>query len=97
VELKKVFPNAELIELPCDHEIFKIKYKFNCLPKIHEHDDKRPQAFGVFQEGRLVLLYTYETDLGDGWEDIEVHHDSAEKHKEALQMGANIISYIFLR
>lgn len=97
VELKKVFPNAELVELPCDHEIFKIKYKFNCLPKIHEHDNKRPQAFGIFQEGRLVILYTYETDLGDGWEDPEVHNDPAEKHREALQMGANIISYVFLR
>lgn len=97
VELKKVFPNSELIELPCDHELFKIKYKFSCLPKIHEHDNKRPQAFGIFQEGRLVLLYTYETDLGDGWEDPEVHNDPAEKHKEALQMGANIISYVFLR
>ncbi|HRO75688.1 MAG TPA: DUF4159 domain-containing protein [Crocinitomicaceae bacterium] len=96
-ELKKIFPNAELIELPCDHEIFKIKYKFNCLPKIHEHDGKRPQAFGIFHEGRLVVLYTYETDLGDGWEDPEVHNEPAEKHKEALQMGANIVSYVFLR
>lgn len=96
-ELKKIFPNAELIELPCDHEIFKIKYKFNCLPKIHEHDGKRPQAFGIFHEGRLVVFYTYETDLGDGWEDPEVHNEPAEKHKEALQMGANIVSYVFLR
>lgn len=96
-ELKKIFPNAELLELPCDHEIFKIKYKFNCLPKIHEHDGKKAQAFGIFHEGRLVLLYTYETDLGDGWEDPEVHNDPPEKRKEALQMGANIISYVFLR
>lgn len=96
-ELKKIFPNAELLELPCDHEIFKIKYKFNCLPKIHEHDEKKAQAFGIFHEGRLVLLYTYETDLGDGWEDPEVHNDPPEKRKEALQMGANIISYVFLR
>ncbi|MBN9294451.1 MAG: DUF4159 domain-containing protein [Flavobacteriia bacterium] len=96
-ELKKVFPNAELVELPCNHELFTIKYKFSCLPKIHEHDDKRPQAFGIFQEGRLMLLYTYETDLGDGWEDPEVHNDSPEKHKQALQMGANILSYVFLR
>lgn len=96
-ELKKVFPQSELVELPCSHELFSIKYKFNCLPKIHEHDDKRPQAFGVFHEGRMVLLYTYETDLGDGWEDIAVHNDTPEQHQKALQMGANIISYVFLR
>lgn len=95
-ELKRVFPNTELIELPCNHEIFKIRYKFNCLPKIHEHDGKPPQAFGIFHEGRLILLYTYETDLGDGWEDHEVHNDPPEKHLAALQMGANIVSYVFM-
>lgn len=94
-ELKKIFPNAELIELPCNHEIFTIKYKFHCLPKIHEHDGKPAQAFGIFYQGRLVILYTYQTDLGDGWEDFEVHRDPPEKHKEALEMGANIVSYVF--
>jgi len=94
-ELKKLFPNNPLVELPCDHEIFKIKYKFNCLPKIHVHDGLPAQAFGIFYKGRLVLLYTYQTDLGDGWEDHEVHNDPPEKHEQALEMGANIISYVF--
>lgn len=97
IELKKVFPNSELIELPCSHEIFKIRFQFNCLPKIHEHDGKPPQAFGIFHEGRLVVLYTHETDLGDGWEDREVHNDPPEKHLEALRMGANIVSYVFMK
>lgn len=97
VELKKVFPNQELIELPSNHPIFHQKYDFNGLPKIHEHDDKRPQAFGIVVEGRLVCLYTFETDLGDGWEDQSVHNDSPEKRLQALQMGANILMYAFLR
>jgi hypothetical protein len=95
-ELKKVFQNAELVELPFDHPIFSAKFKFNGLPKIHEHDNKRPQAFGIIIDGRLVCLYTYETDLGDGWEDQQVHNDSPEKRKEALQMGANILFYAFM-
>lgn len=95
VELQKVFPNDELIELPSNHPLFKQKYKFNGLPKIHEHDGKRAQAFGIFIDGRLVCLYTYETDLGDGWEDQNVHNDPNNKRQEALQMGANIISYSF--
>lgn len=95
VELQKVFPNDELIELPSNHPLFKQKYKFNGLPKIHEHDGKRAQAFGIFIDGRLVCLYTYETDLGDGWEDQNVHNDPNNKRQEALQMGANIISYAF--
>lgn len=95
VELQKVFPNNELIELPSNHPLFKQKYKFNGLPKIHEHDGKRAQAFGIFIDGRLVCLYTYETDLGDGWEDQNVHNDPNNKRQEALQMGANIISYSF--
>lgn len=95
-ELKKVFPNNELVELPFNHPIFHQKYDFNGgLPKIHEHDAKRPQAFGIVVEGRLVCLYTYETDLGDGWEDKEVHNDPEEKRKQALQMGANILMYAF--
>jgi len=95
IELKKVFPNQELIELPGSHPIFKQKYSFNALPKIHEHDGKRAQAFGLFSNGRLVCLYTYETDLSDGWEDQSVHNDPNNKRQEALQMGANIISYAF--
>ena len=95
IELKKVFPNQELIELPGSHPIFKQKYSFNGLPKIHEHDGKRAQAFGLFSNGRLVCLYTYETDLSDGWEDQSVHNDPNNKRQEALQIGANIISYAF--
>ena len=96
-ELKKIFPNNELVELPFDHEIFHQKYDFNGLPKIHEHDGKRPQAFGIIVDGKLVCLYTYETDLSDGWEDVEVHNDAAEKRTQALQMGANILMYAFLQ
>lgn len=96
VELKKVFPNNELVELPFNHPIFHQKFDFNGLPKIHEHEGKRPQAFGIIVDGRLVCLYTYETDLSDGWEDAQVHGDSAEKRKQALQMGANILMYAFL-
>ena len=95
VELKKVFPDKPLVELPSTHPIFNQKYTFNGLPKIHEHDGKRPQAFGIFEDGRLICLYTYETDLSDGWEDPQVHNDPAEKRKIALQMGANILMYAF--
>ncbi len=95
-ELKKVFPNQELMELPKTHEIFNVFYKFSeGLPKIHEHDGKRPQAFGLFHEGRLVVLFTYESDLGNGWEDSEVHNDPIELHEAALKMGANIVKYVF--
>lgn len=96
VELKKIFPSSDLIELPSNHPIYNQKYKLNALPKIHEHDGKKPQAFGIVIDGRLVCLYTYETDLSDGWEDPQVHNDTAEKRKQALQMGANIITYVFL-
>ncbi|MDR0802869.1 DUF4159 domain-containing protein [Fluviicola sp.] len=96
-ELKKVFPNNALVELPFSHPVFHQKYDFNGgLPKIHEHDGKRPQAFGIIVEGRLVCLYTFETDLSDGWEDQAVHNDPEEKRKQALQMGANILMYTFL-
>ncbi|MDX1651795.1 MAG: DUF4159 domain-containing protein [Brumimicrobium sp.] len=95
-EIKKLFPNSPLVELPFDHPIFHQSYDFNGLPKIHEHDDKRPQAFGIFVEGRLVLLYTYETDLGNGWEDASVHNDPPEKREAALKMGVNILQYVFL-
>ncbi|WP_188464875.1 DUF4159 domain-containing protein [Bizionia arctica] len=95
-ELKKVFPDKELVELPANHPIFNIAYSFpKGLPKIHEHEGKRPQAFGIFFENRLVMLFTVESDLGDGWEDEVVHNDSFEVREKALKMGANIIKYAF--
>ncbi|MFV0565378.1 MAG: DUF4159 domain-containing protein [Flavobacteriaceae bacterium] len=95
-ELKKLFPEKELTELPATHAIFNTAYKFpDGLPKIHEHDGKRPQAFGLFNNDRLMLLFTVESDLGDGWEDPEVHNDPAEVRENALKMGANIIKYVF--
>ncbi len=95
-ELKKVFPNQELQELPASHPIFSTAYRFNAgLPKIHEHDGERPQALGIFYEDRLVLLFTVESDLGDGWEDPEVHGDPESVRQKALQMGANIVKYAF--
>ena len=95
-EMDKVFPNQKMIELPASHPIFKIAYNFsNGLPKIHEHDGKRPQAFGWFHNNRLVCLYTTESDLGDGWENPEVHNDPENIRLKALQMGANIIKYVF--
>ena len=97
-EMKKVFPELEFIELPFSHPIYHQKYEFAAgLPKIHEHDGKPAQGFGLIFKGRLVCFYTYECDLGDGWEDMEVHHDSQQKHLDALKMGANIISYCFSR
>ncbi|WP_339661448.1 DUF4159 domain-containing protein [Croceibacter atlanticus] len=95
-ELVKVFPNKELQELPANHPIFSIAYPFpNGLPKIHEHDGLRPQAFGIYHEDRLVLLFTFESDLGDGWENPEIHNDPESVRLKALQMGANIIKYAF--
>jgi hypothetical protein len=95
-ELKKVFPEKELEEVGPEHPIFSQKFQFpDGLPKIHEHDGKRPQAFGIFNEDRLILLFTFESDLGDGWEDPEVHNDPVEVRQKALQMGANIIQYAF--
>jgi hypothetical protein len=95
-EIKKVFPTLDLVELPANHPIFNQTYKFpKGLPKIHAHDDNNSQAFGIVYEGRLICLYTYETDLGDGWEDPEVHGDNEQKRAEALKMGANIIEYVF--
>jgi len=94
--LKKVFPELELIELPFEHEIYNQKFQFkNGLPKIHKHDDKPSQGFGLIWEGRLICFYTYESDLGDGWEDQDVHKDSEEIRQKALKMGANIIKYNF--
>jgi hypothetical protein len=95
-ELRKVFLDKELVELPSNHAIFNTAYKFpDGLPKIHEHDGKRPQAFGMFHENRLVLLFSFESDLGDGWEDPDVHNDPADVREKALKMGANIVKYAF--
>ncbi|MBP6180559.1 DUF4159 domain-containing protein [Flavobacterium sp.] len=95
-EIKKIFPNNDLVEIPANHTIFQKPYLFaNGLPKIHEHDGKRPQAFGIFTENKLVLLYTFECDLGDGWEDPEVNNDPIVVREKALKMGANIINYAF--
>ncbi|MEM9687153.1 MAG: DUF4159 domain-containing protein [Bacteroidota bacterium] len=97
-ELKKIFPEKKLTELPASHPIFNQHYTFpSGLPKIHEHDGKRPQALGLFHENNLILLFTYESDLGDGWENPEVHNDPEEVRLKALQMGANIIAYAFQR
>ncbi|WP_107038029.1 DUF4159 domain-containing protein [Brumimicrobium mesophilum] len=95
-EIEKLFPNLKMVEIPFDHPLFKQKFNFNGLPKIHEHDGNRAQAFGVFIEGRLVLLYTYETDLGDGWEDISVHSDTQENHEKSLKMGLNILQFALI-
>lgn len=96
-EMKKVFPEHEFTELPFSHSIYHIKYKFQTgLPKVHEHDGKAPQGFGIFHNGRLVCFYDFECDLSDGWEDPEVHNDSEEIRLKALTMGANIIKYVFV-
>ncbi|GIV33822.1 MAG: hypothetical protein KatS3mg031_1357 [Chitinophagales bacterium] len=95
-QMKKVFPELEWVELPFEHPIYHQKFNFpNGLPKIHEHDGKPPQGFGLIYEGRLVCFFNYESDIGDGWEDPEVHHDPEEKRQEALKMGANIVQYAF--
>ncbi len=96
LQLKRVFPELELTELPFSYPVYHQKYDFpNGLPKIHEHDGKAPQGFGLIWEGRLVVFYSYECDLGDGWEDPEVHHDSEATRVKALQMGSNLLSYVF--
>lgn len=95
-EIKKLFPKNDLIEIPATHPIFQKPNAFPAgIPKIHEHDGKRPQAFGVFIDNRLVILYTYETDLGDGWEDAEVNNDPLAIREKALKMGSNIVNYVF--
>lgn len=96
IEMKKVFPELDFIELPFDHPIYNQKYKFSKgLPKVHEHDGKPPQGFGLIYKGRLVCFYDYECDLGNGWEDEGIYDDSPEKRLQSLQMGANIIQYVF--
>jgi hypothetical protein len=95
-EIKKLFPNTALVEIPKTHPIFQTPYSFpNGLPKIHEHENKQPQAYGIFIENRLALLYTFECDLGDGWENQEVHNDPVNVREKALKMGANILNYVF--
>lgn len=95
-ELKKVFPLLNFQEIPYNHPIYNQTFKFkNGLPKIHEHNGKPPQAFGLFYKGRLICFYDYESDLSDGWEDEEVHNDNFEIREKALKMGANIIEYAF--
>ena len=96
-EIKKIFPNNELVEIPSTHKIFQGPFSFpNGIPKIHEHEKQKPQAFGIFIEGRLALVYTFETDLGDGWEDEEVHNNPKEVREKALKMGANLVYYVFV-
>ena len=93
-EIQAVFPDAPLVEIPLDHPIYHLLYDFpKGLPKIHEHDGKRAQGFGIFHEGRLVVFYSYESDLGNGWEDPGVYHDPPELHEAALRMGVNLFTY----
>ncbi len=93
-ELKKVFPEAELIEIPFTHPIYHQTYNFeNGLPKVHEHDNEAPRGFGIIHKGRLVVFYTYECDLGNGWEDQEIYNDPESLRQLALKMGANIVEY----
>jgi len=96
VAMKKVFPELNFIELPFQHPIYNQQFTFkNGLPKIHEHDGKPPQGFGLFWEDRLICFYSYECDLGNGWEDQDVHNDPPQVRLEALKMGANIIRFVF--
>ena len=96
LELKKAFPELELIELPFNHPVYHQKFNFDKgLPKIHEHDGKPAQGFGLIYEGRLVVFYSYECDLGNGWEDPRIHNDPEAKRQEALKMGANLVAYSF--
>jgi hypothetical protein len=95
-QLKRIFPDSELVELPFNHPIYHQKFDFpGGLPKVHEHDGKAPQGYGLFYNGRMVCFYDFQCDLGDGWEDPEVHKDSPEARQKALRMGANIIQYAF--
>ena len=97
-EMKRVFPEKDWVELPLDHPIFNIYFEFpNGLPKVHEHENNRPQALGLFNEGNLMVLYTFESDLGDGWEDPKVHNDPEDIRQSALEMGTNIILYALSR
>jgi hypothetical protein len=93
-ELARLFPGKPLVEVPLDHPIYHLVYDFpRGIPKIHEHDGKPAQGFGIFLDGRLAVYYSYQSDLGDGWEDPDVHHDPPEKHEAALRMGVNLYAY----
>jgi hypothetical protein len=93
-ELGRLFADRPLVEVPLDHPIYHLLYDFpKGIPKIHEHDGKPAQGFGIFLDGRLAVYYSYQTDLGDGWEDFEVHRDPPEKHEAALRMGVNLFAY----
>ena len=95
-EMKKVFPEADFVELPFSHPIYHQKYNFDKgLPKVHEHDGKPAQGFGLMYKGRLVCFYTYECDLGNGWEDQDIYNDPENIRQQALKMGANILQYVF--
>jgi hypothetical protein len=95
-EMKKVFPEHDFVEIPFTHPIYHQKYQFSKgLPKIHEHDNKPPQGFGIFHEGKLVCFFSYECDLGNGWEDASVYNDSESVRQEALKMGANLVQFAF--
>jgi hypothetical protein len=95
-QMKRVFPELEFVELPFNHPVYHQKFDFpNGLPKVHEHDSKAPLGLGLIYDGRLVCFYDVECDLGDGWEDPEVHKDSPEARQKALRMGANLVSYAF--
>jgi hypothetical protein len=96
-QIQQLFPESELVEVPFDHPVYHQKFKFEKgLPKVHEHDDLPAQGFGIFHEGRLVLFYSYEADLGDGWEDQSVHRDPQETRQLALRMGANLVQYALM-
>lgn len=93
-ELKRLFPDRELVDVPLDHAVYSVVYQMpQGIPKIHEHDGKPAQGLGIFLDGRLVVYYSFESDLGDGWEDPDVHHDPPEKREAALQMGVNLFMY----
>ena len=97
LEMKKVFPELDFVEIPFTHPIYHQKYHFNSgLPKVHEHDGKPPKGFGLIYKGKLICFYTFETDLGNGWEDQVIYNDPEEKRQKALQMGANILTYSLL-
>lgn len=98
IAMKKVFPELNFVELPFDHPVYRQAFRFERgLPKVHKHDDKTPQGFGLIYEGRLVCFYSYECDLGDGWEDANVHNDPPDVRRKALEMGANIVQYAFIQ
>lgn len=99
IQMKRVFPESDFVELPLSHPIYRQAFDFSRtgLPKVHEHDNKRPQGFALVYKGRVVCFYTYECDLGDGWEDPQVHKDSPEIHRRALEMGTNILQFVFMQ